>query len=125
MRLFRARGGRARILAASNSDAPPTEQLPGEGRASWQDFWDLCHVCHLERKRILRSRSAENTITVHRFEASLFPVNAYLVETATSIVVVDATLGVSDGKALRSRIEALNKPLAAVIVTHAHPDHYG
>jgi glyoxylase-like metal-dependent hydrolase (beta-lactamase superfamily II) len=64
---------------------------------------------------------AEHTITVHRFEASLFPVNAYLVETDTSVIVVDATLGVSDGKTLRSRVEALRKPLAAIIITHAHP----
>jgi glyoxylase-like metal-dependent hydrolase (beta-lactamase superfamily II) len=68
---------------------------------------------------------AKRTLTVHRFEASLFPVNAYLVETDTSVIVVDATLGVSDGKALRSRVEALRKPLAAVVLTHAHPDHYG
>jgi glyoxylase-like metal-dependent hydrolase (beta-lactamase superfamily II) len=67
----------------------------------------------------------ERTVTVHRFEASLFPVNAYLVETSSSVVVVDATLGVSDGKTLRSRVEALRKPLAAVIITHSHPDHYG
>jgi glyoxylase-like metal-dependent hydrolase (beta-lactamase superfamily II) len=69
--------------------------------------------------------SAEREITVHRFEASLFPVNAYLVETRTGVVVVDATLGVSDGQALRSRVNALKKPLAAVIITHSHPDHYG
>ena len=69
--------------------------------------------------------NAKREITVHRVEASLFPVNAYLVETPTSLVVVDATLGVSDGKTLRSRVEALKKPLAAVIITHAHPDHYG
>src|SRR5262249_9344301 len=74
---------------------------------------------------MLRSVKAEGEIAVHRFEARLFPVNAYLVETSTSVVVVDATLGVSDGKTLRSRVEALKKPLAAVIVTHAHPDHYG
>jgi glyoxylase-like metal-dependent hydrolase (beta-lactamase superfamily II) len=67
----------------------------------------------------------ERTVTVHRFEASLFPVTAYLVETSSSVVVVDATLGVSDGKTLRSRVEALRKPLAAVIITHSHPDHYG
>src|SRR5262245_34610812 len=67
----------------------------------------------------------ERDATVHRFEASLFPVNAYLVETSTSVIVVDATLGVSDGKRLRSRVEALRKPLAAVIITHSHPDHYG
>jgi glyoxylase-like metal-dependent hydrolase (beta-lactamase superfamily II) len=69
--------------------------------------------------------STKRQIAVHRFEAGLFPVNAYLVETSNSIVVVDATLGVSDGQALRSRVEALRKPLAAVIVTHSHPDHYG
>ena len=69
--------------------------------------------------------SAEREIPVHRFEASLFPVNAYLVETRTGVVVVDATLGVSDGQALRSRVKALKKPLAAVIITHSHPDHYG
>ena len=64
-------------------------------------------------------------VTVHRFEASLFPVNAYLVETGTAVVAVDATLGVSDGRALRARVDALKKPLTAVIITHSHPDHYG
>src|SRR5438270_11559918 len=65
------------------------------------------------------------TPLVHRFQASLFPVNAYIVETADALVVVDSTLGVSDGRALRARVDALGKPLAAVVVTHAHPDHYG
>jgi hypothetical protein len=64
-------------------------------------------------------------ITVHRFQASLFPVNAYLVETPTAVVAIDATLGVSDGRALNARADALGKPLAGVIVTHSHPDHYG
>ena len=69
--------------------------------------------------------SAKTEVAVHRFEASLFPVNAYLVETRTAVIVVDATLGVSDGRALRRRVDILNKPLAAVIITHSHPDHYG
>ena len=69
--------------------------------------------------------STEHDVTVHRFEASLLPVNAYLVETGTGIVVVDATLSVSDGRALRARVDALKKPLAAVVITHSHPDHYG
>ena len=75
--------------------------------------------------RKLRVMTARHQLSVHRFEASLFPVNTYLVETATGVVVVDATLGVSDGRALRARVEALRKPLAAVIITHSHPDHYG
>jgi glyoxylase-like metal-dependent hydrolase (beta-lactamase superfamily II) len=52
-------------------------------------------------------------------------VNAYLVETRDGIVAVDGTLTVTDGRALRARLEALGKPLLAVLVTHAHPDHYG
>ena len=69
--------------------------------------------------------SAESQITFHHFEASLFPVNAYLVETRTGIIVVDATLGVTDGRALQARVDELKKPLAAVVITHSHPDHYG
>ena len=52
-------------------------------------------------------------------------VNAYLVETSDGIVAVDGTLTVTDGRALRTRRETLGKPLLAVLVTHAHPDHYG
>ena len=74
---------------------------------------------------MLRVMTGKQQLSIQRFEASLFPVNAYLVETTAGVVVVDATLGVSDGRALRTRVEALRKPLAAVIVTHSHPDHYG
>ena len=50
-------------------------------------------------------------------------VNAYLVETDNGVVVVDGTLTVSDSKALRAQIDALGKPVLAVLLTHAHPDH--
>jgi glyoxylase-like metal-dependent hydrolase (beta-lactamase superfamily II) len=64
-------------------------------------------------------------LIVHRFQATLFPVNAYLVETDRGVVIIDSTLGVSDGRALRAQAESLGKPLLAVVITHAHPDHYG
>jgi glyoxylase-like metal-dependent hydrolase (beta-lactamase superfamily II) len=73
----------------------------------------------------VNTMSTQPQLRVHRFEASLFPVNAYLIETPDGVIVVDATLGVSDARALRGRADALNKPLLAVIVSHAHPDHYG
>lgn len=68
---------------------------------------------------------AHAPLIVHRFQGSLFPVNAYLIESATDVVAVDATLGMTDGRRLRARINETGKPLAGVIVTHAHPDHYG
>jgi glyoxylase-like metal-dependent hydrolase (beta-lactamase superfamily II) len=64
---------------------------------------------------------------IHRFHATGggTPVNAYIVEGRSGSVVVDATLTVSGGRALRARVEELGKPLLGVVITHAHPDHYG
>jgi glyoxylase-like metal-dependent hydrolase (beta-lactamase superfamily II) len=68
-----------------------------------------------------------NDVRIHRHstgpQGAL--VNAYLVETDEGVVAVDGTLTVSDGRALRSQLESLGKPLQAVLVTHSHPDHYG
>jgi glyoxylase-like metal-dependent hydrolase (beta-lactamase superfamily II) len=56
-------------------------------------------------------------------ETGLF-VNSYLVEGAEGVVAIDSPLLLSDGRAFRARLEALKKPLLAVLVTHPHPDHY-
>ena len=63
----------------------------------------------------------------HRIESTVAgtPVNAYLIEGERAVVAVDGTLTVSGGRAVRARIEAIGKPLAALLLTHAHPDHYG
>lgn len=64
--------------------------------------------------------------TVHTYSATaagIF-VNAYLVETEHGVVAVDATLTVSDARALRAQADAIGKPLLAVLLTHGHPDHY-
>jgi glyoxylase-like metal-dependent hydrolase (beta-lactamase superfamily II) len=62
---------------------------------------------------------------IQRVQGHLFPVNAYLVELQDGVVVVDALLGVSDGRSLRANVDALDKPFLGVLITHAHPDHYG
>ena len=49
--------------------------------------------------------------------------NAYLIESANGVVAVDATLTHSESRALRARVDSLGKPLLAVLITHAHPDH--
>jgi glyoxylase-like metal-dependent hydrolase (beta-lactamase superfamily II) len=50
-------------------------------------------------------------------------VNAFLIESRSGVVAIDATLTMSTSKALRARLDALHKPLLAVLVTHPHPDH--
>jgi glyoxylase-like metal-dependent hydrolase (beta-lactamase superfamily II) len=65
--------------------------------------------------------------TIHRHAAGPGGalVNAYLVEGEAGVVAVDGTLTVPDGQAVKQRLEALGKPLLAVLITHSHPDHYG
>ncbi|MGI8690475.1 MAG: MBL fold metallo-hydrolase [Thermomicrobiales bacterium] len=50
-------------------------------------------------------------------------VNAYLVETDHGVVAVDTTLLRGEARAFRAEMEAIGKPLLAVLITHAHPDH--
>jgi glyoxylase-like metal-dependent hydrolase (beta-lactamase superfamily II) len=50
--------------------------------------------------------------------------NAYLVETADGVVLIDTTLRVTDATAVRARLDAVGKPLLGVLLTHGHPDHY-
>jgi glyoxylase-like metal-dependent hydrolase (beta-lactamase superfamily II) len=64
-------------------------------------------------------------LVVHRHTGTAMPVNAYVVETKNGAVVVDSTLTVTDARAVRRRVVELSKPLLAVLITHAHPDHYG
>ena len=55
-------------------------------------------------------------------EGGIF-VNAYLVETESGVVAIDSTLTESESQELRREVEALKKPLLAVLITHPHPDH--
>lgn len=65
--------------------------------------------------------------SIQRIESSVggTPVNAYLIEGERQVVVVDSTLTVSGGRAVRQRVVDTGKPLSAIVLTHAHPDHYG
>jgi glyoxylase-like metal-dependent hydrolase (beta-lactamase superfamily II) len=51
-------------------------------------------------------------------------VNSYLLETDHGVVAIDTNLLNSDVAALKARLAALKKPLLAIFVTHAHPDHF-
>lgn len=53
-----------------------------------------------------------------------FMVNSFLLEGEDSVVIIDAQFLVSSARELREQLRAIGKPLAALVVTHPHPDHY-
>jgi glyoxylase-like metal-dependent hydrolase (beta-lactamase superfamily II) len=63
---------------------------------------------------------------IHQFTASEagLSVNCYVVEGEHGLVAIDSALTVSDSKLLRAKLDALGKPLLAILLTHGHPDHY-
>ena len=69
--------------------------------------------------------TSEPTIYRYPLEHEGAFVNAYLVETESSVVAIDSLLTVTEARQLRAGLEQLAKPLEAVLLTHSHPDHYG
>ena len=65
-------------------------------------------------------------LEIHRFPTQVEGafVNAYLVETESSVIAVDGLLTVSAAREMRAGLDRLGKPLGAVLVTQSHPDHY-
>lgn len=70
--------------------------------------------------------SAENNVNIITF-ASSNPgsVNSHLILLKDGIIVIDALRTSSAAKLLAEKIDSLKLPLLAIIITHAHPDHYG
>ncbi|RKN78220.1 MBL fold metallo-hydrolase [Paenibacillus ginsengarvi] len=58
------------------------------------------------------------------FMPRLFPVNCYFVEEADGLTLIDAALPYS-AKAIIGAAERLGKPIARIVLTHAHSDHIG
>lgn len=71
----------------------------------------------------LAAAPAAPVVHVHASGDAGFRVNAFLVETPKGVVAVDGAFTVSEAKKVRAALDALKKPLLAVLVTHAHPDH--
>jgi glyoxylase-like metal-dependent hydrolase (beta-lactamase superfamily II) len=61
---------------------------------------------------------------IQRIEGTVMPVNSYLVHGPDGLVVVDAQLAISDATAVRTALDRTRLPLAGVLITHPHPDHY-
>jgi glyoxylase-like metal-dependent hydrolase (beta-lactamase superfamily II) len=73
-----------------------------------------------------RGAIAPGTFQVHTYE--MIPTafaNAYVVETASHVVVVDAGFSADDARGIRALAARSGKPIAALLITHGHIDHYG
>ena len=50
--------------------------------------------------------------------------NSYIVETASHLLVIDTQYLLPYAEKVKAMAVRLNKPIARVIITHAHPDHW-
>ena len=62
---------------------------------------------------------------IHTYTSSepMLKVNAFIVEGQKELVIVDTTLTMSDSKSLKKLADSLGKRIAAILITHGHPDH--
>lgn len=63
-------------------------------------------------------------VHIHTSSPNAFFVNSFIIEGPKSLVLVDMQFVLSEAAAVASRIATLKKPLAAILITHPHPDHY-
>lgn len=61
---------------------------------------------------------------IERVEGTVMAVNSYVVDGPEGLVVIDGQLTVTDARSVRTVIDRFDRPVAGLIVTHAHPDHY-
>ena len=65
-------------------------------------------------------------VKIHQFKSRPegFCVNSWILETQTSLILVDSQFLVSEVEGLLKLIRKLAKPLEALLITHPHPDHF-
>jgi glyoxylase-like metal-dependent hydrolase (beta-lactamase superfamily II) len=70
--------------------------------------------------------AAAGNIAVHTYASpGVGSVNTHWVESPSGIVVIDAQRLISQSRIVLDEIAKTGKPVEAVILTHAHPDHIG
>lgn len=74
----------------------------------------------------IEDSSAGRDVKVHTYASpGAGSVNTHWVESPTGIVVIDAQRLISQARAALGEMQTTGKPVEAVIITHAHPDHIG
>lgn len=70
------------------------------------------------------STHVQPPFTIARIEGELMAVNSFIVQGPDGVIVVDGQLTVGDATKVQTAVAATGRPLAGVIITHPHPDHY-
>ena len=67
-----------------------------------------------------------STPLVHVYASSpdAFFVNSFIIAGERSLVLIDTQFVLSEATKVVSRMKELEKPLAAILITHPHPDHF-
>jgi glyoxylase-like metal-dependent hydrolase (beta-lactamase superfamily II) len=64
------------------------------------------------------------TYQIDRIQGQVMPVNSFVIHGPSGIVVIGGMLTISDAQLVRRAISESRQPLAGVVITHPHPDHY-
>src|SRR5579863_198269 len=81
----------------------------------------------MEQPKYLTIKKIEREhLTVHCVQSPIEGelVNAQVIETDNSLVLIDTLQLVPYANELREYITSLGKPLEKIIITHVHPDHW-
>lgn len=65
-----------------------------------------------------------NDLVITQVEGTAMAVNSYIVHGPQGLVIVDGQLTVSDAMTVRQAADATGRPIAGLVITHPHPDHY-
>jgi glyoxylase-like metal-dependent hydrolase (beta-lactamase superfamily II) len=78
------------------------------------------------RKGAAQKRPAAPAVKIQTHTASTdsFLVNSYLLETANRVILIGTQLTISDARTVQERLTKIGKPLAAILITNAAPEHY-
>jgi glyoxylase-like metal-dependent hydrolase (beta-lactamase superfamily II) len=73
---------------------------------------------------VMETGTPHTAVRIDRVEGDVMPVNSFLVHGPNGVVIVDAQLTLPDADKVRRAAEQAGLPVAGVLVTHPHPDHY-
>jgi glyoxylase-like metal-dependent hydrolase (beta-lactamase superfamily II) len=79
-----------------------------------------------KKKPAGKGKIVEPTLNIQSITSSddTFNVNSFLLETRNSVILIDTQLTTLEAMKVKEAVKKTGKPLAAIFITHPHPDHY-